>query len=171
MLWQMFLYRHLSKYSTQISTSGIAGSANLLACFNHNLVWKISTFNCQDLMLCDAMVFWGWSYCYIWGHFWWPSEHCSRFLQCVRRSLLFLILPSASHKFRALSTDCQQSAFNYSSRSLTDLLPGYAGEERLFYLCLKKLPLDLSHTGRKVRFWYSFRLLWPPTSSSSIFMQ
>lgn len=95
----------------------------------------------------------------------------SHFLQCVRKSLLFLILPSLSYKFRSLSTDCQWSVSNYSSRSLTNLLPGSTGEESLFYLSLKELPLDLSHTGREARLWYSFHLLWPPASSSSIFMR
>lgn len=56
-LGQMFCIWTFVQIFNKVSTGGIAGSASVLTCFNNDLIWKINTFNCQDVMLCDALVF------------------------------------------------------------------------------------------------------------------
>lgn len=64
------------------------------------------------------------------------------FLQCVRKSLLFLISMGPSFKFRSLCTGGQQNNLFDNSRSMTVLVLGSIEEEGLPYLLLKDLPLD-----------------------------
>lgn len=166
-----FVYGHLSKHLTQISTSGIAGSANLLVWFNHKLVWKISTFNCQDLMLCDALVFWGRYHCYVWGAF---------LVTFKNHTLIFFSVwerPSYFWLFLVFPTNSDHSVLTASEVPLAEALEAWLTyslhrrEKAILNLSVKDLPLDLSHTGREARLWYSFHLLWPPVSSSFLFVQ
>lgn len=64
------------------------------------------------------------------------------FLQCVRKSLLFLISMGPFFKFRTLSTGWQQNIFCDNSRSMTVLVLCSIEEERFPYLLLKDLSLD-----------------------------